>query len=223
MILRKLLIIILTVLIYNCDEEKNEIKTGVVEINEKFIKYKSDKLIKYFIIESMDKDKTYNHRDLQNLDNTLPYGNYKLIYPSFYNTENEINFRIDQEKTTINYYVDSLDYKNIYSPFIDKLKEKETLSLIEKVNGCVSFDGRKMTITKKGSNYFFNEKKLNIEQLRLLREFENEIHNLDLEDYGCTYSQKFLFLNNSTNDFVSANDQSCWYYGFSYLMEKLNE
>ena len=91
--MKKLILFLLLILTFNCKEDKKEdeqeIKKGVVEINEKFIKYKSDKLIKYFIIKSMEEDKTYSHQDLLDIDNTLPYGNYKLIYPSFYNTENE--------------------------------------------------------------------------------------------------------------------------------------
>ena len=222
--LKKLLIIVLIVLIYNCKEEKIEVKTGTIKIKENYIKYKPDYFSKnYFLIKSLDDNITYSSRNLIDIGNRLPYGNYKLIYSSYYNIENETEFKIDKEKTTINYYIDSLDYTKVYSPLIDELGENEILNLIEKVNGCVSFYGRKMNITKKGIDYFFNGKKLNIEQFRLLREFEFEIRNLDLEDYGCTYTHKFLFLNNSTNDFVSANDQSCWYYGFSYLMERLNE
>ena len=227
-----ILFLLLMTTFFNCKECKKEneqtVKKGVVEINEKFIKYKSDKLIKYFIIKSMEEDKTYSHQDLLDIDNTLPYGNYKIIYPSFYNSENEIDFKIDQEKTTINYFVDSLDYNKAFSPFIDQLQENETIRLINNVSGCFSSYGGEIKISKKGNDYYINNdnfknKKLNTEQVRFLKEFEFEMFNLDLKGFYCTNTEKTLLLNDSTFDFISIEDSSCWYYGFSYLMEKLNE
>lgn len=229
----KLIFLVFFLTLFNCGKKKVDIKTGRIEINEKYIKYKSNNYNTQYIIESENDCEIYDLNRLMEARNKLPYGNYKLVYSSYYSVYNELKFTINSEKTTVNFYPDSLDYSYIKEDktflLIDRLKEKETLNLYVNASGCFLNLTSKFEITKEGSEYFIqanyykNKKRLSQRQLQLLRAFEFETNTLDLSDYGCTSYEKYLFFNSSTNDFISAVNGSCWYYGFDYFRESLEE
>ncbi len=218
----------------NCEKEKVKIKKGQIEIEELYIKYKPEEfnLNRSYIIESIDDSEIYNYKRLTDSNFKLPFGPYKLVYSTFYKQENNIDFTINSKNTKVIFYQDSLDYSLIKDTkcclLIDALKENEILNLYTNSSGCFLSYSTKLELYKKESEYYINtnyhkNKKLNANQVRRLREFEFEVYNLDLSDYYCTTTENYLFLNSTSNEFVSANNGSCRYYGYHYLMKSLEE
>ena len=218
----------------NCEKEKVKIKKGQIEIEELYIKYKPEEFNfnRSYIIESIDDSEIYNYKRLLDSNFKLPFGPYKLVYSTFYKQENKVDFTVDSKNNKVVFYSDSLDYSQIKDTkcclLVDALKENEILNLYFNTSGCYLSFNTKLELFKKESEYYINtnyykNKKLNANQVRRLREFEFEVYNLDLSDYYCTTTENYLFLYSTNNEFVSATNSSCWYYGYSYFIKSLEE
>lgn len=126
----------------------------------------------------------------------LEYGNYTLIYKSFFNKTDSINVNILESKDySVELCIYVLDYsKETYKPIIDHLKVDEFYSIIISSTGCFHDYNDTITINKNNEVYILtwgsNSKTLLNSDIEAIRRFELELNYMSYEH--CTTIDTYI-------------------------------
>lgn len=140
--------------------------------------------------------KRENKQELMDLE----YGNYTLIYKSFFNKIDSINVNIRESKDySVELCLYVLDYsKETYKPIIDRLQVDEFYSIIISSTGCFHDYNDTITINKNNEVYILtwgsNSKTLLNSDIEAIRRFELELNYMS--NALCTTTDTYILIYN---------------------------
>ncbi len=198
----------LTININNCGNSIGFINLAGIKISKNEIDFKT-------IIPKQE-----NKFVIKNLE----FGNYKLVYKVLFQKEKTVMVNITENK---NYDLavcvsplESLSKK--HSSIIENLLNSESYSFFYTSNGCFHSIEDTIIIKKSENTYSVsrsgNIKKLRLEEVEAIRQFEIELDTIN-QNFDCTTIDTYVVKYKKTEKYI--RDGSCSWNGFDHLIEAL--